>query len=223
MLRAFLCLFYYECLSRFRYLHEWLYPFGFFLVVMMLFPLALTPDPHVLQQYVAGFFWISALLANFLSINHIFAADDEDGHLEQSLLSTLPFTLIIIAKLCSHWLFATAPLILITPIASLFFHLQSDALIPLICALLLGTPIFILIGSLCMALTQGLKQQGALLGIMMFILLIPVLIFGITIVQKAEAHLPILGEFAFFAGITVFAITLLPSVIAHTLRLSIDD
>lgn len=223
MLKTFAWLFYFECLLRIRTAHEWLYPLGFFLSVMLLFPLAFTPDPQVLQQYVTSFIWIAALLASLLSINHVFATDIEDGYLEQSLLSGFSFTMIVFAKLCAQWLFGIVPLIVLSPVAAVFFHLQSNALLPLIIGLLLGTPIFTLIGSLAVALTCGLKQQGVLLGLIMFPLLIPVLIFGINIAREAQENLPMNGPLCFFAGISVLAITVLPFVIASTLRISLDD
>lgn len=223
MLKTFGWIFYFECLSRIRYSHEWLYPLGFFIIVMILFPLAFSPDPQVLQQYVTGFIWIAALLASLLSINHVFAADIEDGYLEQSLLSGFPFTMNVFAKLCAQWLFGAVPLVLLSPLAALFFHLQNNTLLPLVIGLLLGTPIFTLIGSLGVALTYGLRHQGVLLGLIMFPLVIPVLIFGINTVREAQENLSIIGGLCFFGGISVLAITLLPFVIASTLRISLDD
>lgn len=223
MLKTFAVLFYLECLSRLRRSQEWLYPLGFFLIVMILFPLAFTPDPKVLQQYVSGFIWIAALLASMLSINHIFASDLEDGHLEQALLSPLPLTLNILVKLAAQWLLSTMPLILLSPLSALFFHLPPHDLVPLILGLLFGTPIFTLIGSLAAALTYGLRHQGVLLGLIMLPLVIPVLIFGINIVRESEEHLPFLGGIFFLSGISVLAVTILPYIIATTLRISLDD
>ena len=103
------------------------------------------------------------------------------------------------------------------------FHLSLSSIGALCLSLLLGTPILTLVGSMGVALTLGLRQQGVLLGLLMLPLVTPVLIFGVNVVQQAQAHLSILGPVAFLAGLTVLAITLLPVGIAATLRVSLDS
>lgn len=223
MLKAFASLFYFECVSHLRRKHEWLYPLGFFLIVMTLFPLCLTPDTTILRQYVIGFIWLAVLLSSLLSINHVFIADIEDSHLEQALLSHLPLTLIVMAKLSAQWLFGSLPFILLAPLLALFFHAPIEVLPALLFGLFVGTPIITLIGSFAVALTLGLKHQGILLGLIMLPLLIPVLIFGINLAQQAQEHLPLISGCFFLLGLCVLSMTLLPCAIAYTLRISLDD
>lgn len=223
MLRAALFIFYSELILLLRRSHEWLYPIAFFIIVVCMFPLAFTPDPAFLQKYVPGCIWIAALLASLLSIEHVFATDLEDGHLEQILLSDLPLTAYLLAKLCAQWLVTELPLILITPLLAVMFHLSSFTTFALSLSLLLGTPILTLMGGVGVALTLGLRQQGVLLGLMLLPLVTPVLIFGVSIVQQAQAGIDIAGPIAFLAGLTTFAITLIPFTIAATLRISLDD
>lgn len=223
MLKAAGWVFYTELLLLLRRSHEWLYPLGFFIVVMSLFPLAVTSDPILLQKIIPGCIWIAALLASLLSIQPLFSADLEDGNLEQWLLSQTSLTLIIVAKLSAQWLVTELPLILLTPVWGSLFHLSGITLFALSGSLLLGTPILMLIGSLGVALTLGLRQQGVLLSLLILPLVVPVLIFGVITVQQAQVGLPIAGPLAFLAGLNFFTITLLPWAIAATLRISMDD
>jgi heme exporter protein B len=218
MLKSLWLLFYIELILRLRRLQESLYPLGFFLIVITLFPLAFTPDPQFLQQFIPGGIWIAALLASLLSIETIFVADREDGHLEQILLSQLPLTFVLLTKLTAQWVTTQLPLILLVPLLGLLFHLPGMTVFLLSCSLLLGTPILTLIGSMSVALTLGLRQQGVLLGLIMLPLVMPVLIVGVSIVQQAQAGFSVLGPLSFLAGLSVFAITLLPWAIACTLR-----
>ena len=223
MLKLAKLIFYTELILLLRCSHEWLYPLGFFIIIVSIFPFAFTPDAVFLQTYVPGCIWIAALLATLLSIENVFFTDLEEGHLEQLVLNQTPLSLFIFVKLAAHWLVTILPLILLIPLFGYFFHLPFIIILLLGLSLLLGSPILILIGSVGVALTLGLRQQGILLGLIILPLLIPVLIFGVSIVQQSQAGLSIIGPCAFLAGLSLFAITLLPSVIAFTLRLNLDN
>jgi heme exporter protein B len=111
----------------------------------------------------------------------------------------------------------------LTPALGWLFHLSLSAIVSLTLGLLLGTPILTLIGSFGTALTLGLRQQGVMLGLLIFPLVTPVLIFGVNIVQQSQAGISVVGPLAFLAGLCVLVMTLLPMAIAYALRLSVDD
>lgn len=223
MLKVACCIFHAELILLWRRSHEWLYPLAFFLIVISLFPLAFTPDPVFLQKYIPGCIWIAALFASILSIENIFFSDLEEGYLEQLMVSPVPLTISLSAKLCAQWIATQLPLILLTPIVSLFFHLSATTTFAICVSLLFGTPILILLGSLGVALTLGLRQQGVLLGLLILPLATPVLIVGVNVAQQAQATLSIAGPLAFLAGLSVLAITFMPWTIAATLRVSLDN
>lgn len=215
-------IFYSELLLLWRRVHDWIYPLGFFVIVISLFPLAFTPDPLFLEKIIPGGIWIAALLASLLSITNVFAAEVEDGALEQLFFSRVPLTLILLIKFSAHWLFTQLPLILLTPVLGLLFHLSAFTTLSLCLSLLVGTPVLTLVGGFCVALTLGLQQQGALLGMLMLPLVTPVLIFGVNIAEQAQTGFSILGPLCFLAGLSLIAITLLPITIAATLRLGVE-
>lgn len=223
MLATLRSLFYFEWTLLLRRSQEWLYPLGFFAIVITLFPLAFTPDPAFLQKYVPGCIWIAALLASLLSVEHIFAADLEEAYLEQMVLSQIPLSLLLLTKFAAQWLITQLPLILLTPIIGIFFHLPFATVWTLCIGLLLGTPVLMLIGSLGTALTLGLRQQGVLLSLLMLPLVTPILIFGVSLVQQSQAGLPIAGPLSFLAGIFFLSVTLLPLTIAATIKISLDN
>ncbi|VVC76935.1 Heme exporter protein B [Aquicella siphonis] len=223
MLKTVWYVFYTELILSWRRSQEWLYPLGFFAIVISLFPLAFTPDPAFLQKYVPGCIWIAALLASLLSVEYLFFTDSEDGHLEQLLLGPAPLSLIMGAKLGAHWLVTEFPLILLTPLLCIMFHLSLATTLALCLSLLFGTPILTLIGSLGVALSLGLRQQGVLLGLLILPLVTPVLIFGVNIVQQSQSGLSLAGPLAFLAGLSVFTVTLVPWAVAAAVRVSMDD
>lgn len=223
MLKTIKLFFYTELLLLCRRSQEWLYPVGFFVIVISLFPLAFTPDPVFLQKYVSGCIWIAALLASLLSVNHFFMTDLEDGSIEQYALSQTPLLFFVYAKLCAHWVATALPLILLTPLLGVIFNLSFTTITALCLSLMLGTPILTLIGGLCVSLTLGLRQQGVLIGLLILPLVTPVLIFGASIAQQTQAGLSAAGAFSFLAGLFVLTFTVVPWTIAATLRVALDE
>ena len=78
--------------------NDLLNPIMFFLIVVSLFPLGISPDPVELSRVSAGVIWVSALLASMLSLDNLYRADYEDGSLEQLLLSPQPLYFLVLAK-----------------------------------------------------------------------------------------------------------------------------
>lgn len=215
--------FYIELLLLLRRSQTWLYPLCFFGLILCLFPLAFTPDPHFLQTYLPGCLWIAALLASLISVESFFSVESEDGYLEQLLLSDTPLIIIILAKVTAQWLMTQLPLITLAMLFSLLLGLPSFVVAAVCIGLLAGTPAFIMISALAAALTVGFRQQGALLGLLILPLATPVLIFGVNIAQQAQGGFPITAPLAFLAGISLLAMVLMPWAIAGALRIGLDD
>ena len=173
----------------------------FFVVVASLFPLGVGPEPNQLRAMAAGVVWIAALLAAVLSLPRLFAADYADGTLEQMLVSPRPLVIIVLAKAAAHWLLTGLPLALAAPLIGLQYDLPAGALGVLLGSLLIGTPVLSLLGAAGAALTLGVRGGGALLGLLVLPLFVPVLVFGAGAVTASliginpSAHLSLLGAF----------------------------
>ena len=173
----------------------------FFVVVASLFPLGVGPEPNQLRAMAAGVVWIAALLAAVLSLPRLFAADYADGTLEQMLVSPQPLIVIVLAKAAAHWLLTGLPLALAAPVIGMQYDLPAGALGVLLASLLIGTPVLSLLGAAGAALTLGVRGGGALLGLLVLPLFVPVLVFGagavtsILIGISPSAHLSLLGAF----------------------------
>ncbi len=173
----------------------------FFVVVASLFPFGVGPEPNQLRAMGAGVVWIAALLAAVLSLPRLFAADHADGTLEQMLVAPRSLLEIVLAKTAAHWLLTGLPLTLVSPVIGLQYGIPGDALMTLLASLLIGTPVLSLIGAAGAALTLGVRGGGALLGLLVLPLFVPVLIFGAGAVTasligiKPDAYLSLLGAF----------------------------
>lgn len=219
MMLAYLALMKRDLLLAARTRQEILQPLLFFAVTASLFPLALNPDPKLLQAIAPGVLWVSALLALLLSLDKLFNPDYQDGSLQQLLLSTLPLSSIMLIKALVHWLLYGLPLLLIVPLFGMFYQLPHPALMMLIKTLCLGTPTLSLLGTLGAAMTVGLRQTSMLLALLILPLVIPVLIFAASAVAAVQQLIPANAQLAWLAALMILAIVLTPFASAEALRL----
>lgn len=194
----------------------------FFIIVVSLFPLGIGPEADTLRTIAPGVMWVAALLASMLSLGRLFYNDYMDGTLEQMLIAPQPLGLLVMGKIIAHWLLSGVPLVLITPLLGMQYDLPTDALLVLVAALLLGTPILSFLGAIGAALTLGLRGGGALVSLLVLPLYIPVLVFGAGAVDAtvsglgAQAHLALLG-----AGL-LLSMALAPWATAAALRIAFE-
>lgn len=192
----------------------------FFVVVTILFPFGIGPEKNLLRTIAPGIVWVAALLSSILSLERMFALDYADGTLEQTLLSSEPLSVIVIAKVIAHWLVAGLPLVLLAPVLVLPFDLDVEATQRLALSLLLGTPILSLFGAIGAALTLGTRSGSVLLALLILPLNIPVLIFGAGSVSAEIAGQTSSAQLLLLAGILAGAIALTPWVTSAALRIS---
>ncbi|MEC7816480.1 MAG: heme exporter protein CcmB [Pseudomonadota bacterium] len=220
---AMLAVFIRDLRVAFRQRQDLLNPLLFFVIVVTLFPLGVSPEVAFLQQAGAGILWVAALLAVLLSLDHLFRHDFDDGTLEQLVLQPQPLFLLVLAKTAAHWLLTGLPLVLIAPVLGVMVHQDGNSIAILCLTLLIGTPVLSLIGSIGAALTLGLRSAGVLLSLLIIPLYIPVLIFGTGTVAAAAEGAPVGGYLALMGAFLVLALTLAPFASAAALRISLSN
>ncbi|MBK5931330.1 heme exporter protein CcmB [Halochromatium salexigens] len=195
----------------------------FFIIVVSLFPLGVGSEREQLRMLGPGVVWVAALLASMLALERLFAADYEDGTLEQLLLTGQPLAVLVLAKVVAHWLLTGLPLVLIAPLVAMQYHLSANAVWVMMAALAIGTPVLSLIGAIGAALTLGLRGGGILLSLLILPLYVPVLVYGAGAVAVSaidiadtEPYLYLLS--AFLLGASLLA----PLAAAAALRISLE-
>jgi heme exporter protein B len=194
----------------------------FYLLAVLLFPFGVGPEPNILARIAAGVLWVTALLAALLSLERLFAAEQEDGSLDQLALLPLPLGLVVLAKVLAHWLLAGLPLTLLAPVLAVALGMDPAAYPVLVAALALGTPSLSLIGALGAALALGARRAGALLALLVLPLYIPVLIFGTAAVDAALAGFAVGPHLAILGALLLAALPLCPWATAAALRQAIE-
>lgn len=200
---------------------EALLPVVFFVVAASLFPLGVGPEPQTLKQIAPGVVWVCALLAAMLSLGTLYSSDYADGSLEQMLLSPHSGVLLAGGKAFAHWVLTGLPLIIATPILGLLFGMNPAAIATLTVSLLLGTPVFSVLGSVGSALTLGLRSGGVLILLLVLPLCIPVLIFGTGAVSAVDSGLSAQGHLSLMGALLLLTILGGPPAAAAALRISV--
>lgn len=156
----------------------WLLPLVFFLLVATLFPFAIGPDPAILGRVGGGALWTAALLAALLPIDRLIAPDRDAGVLDQYAVRGISEEVVAVAKISAHWVGFGPPLMLAALPASALLGMDADSLIRLEMGLALGSLGLAALAVTVAALVAGLPGGGALAGLLMLPLAVPILIFG---------------------------------------------
>jgi len=220
MLKAFYHLLARDLRLAFRSRHELANPLIFFVLVVTLFPLAVSPSAEVLRVMAPGVIWVSALLSVLLSLDRLFKQDYEDGSLDQLMLSPNPLVILVLAKVCAHWLLTGLPLVLVAPLLAMFMYVPDEAIGVLMLSLLLGTPVLSLVGAIGVSLTVAVNRGGVLLSLIILPLYIPVLIFGANAVDVASDGMSVRGQMLFLGAVLALALSLAPLATAVALRIT---
>lgn len=199
-----------------------LLPLVFFLIVVSLFPLAMSPRPATLALIAPGVIWVDAMLAIFLGLESLFRQDYEEGVLEQWILSPSSLELRVFLKVLSYWTVTSLPLIAMSPLLSLWLSYPTHALAVLIVGLLLGTVALSFLGALGAALTVSLRQSGMLVAILLLPVATPILIFGAHSALLAARHENPRPALYLLATLFFLTVGLVPKAISTALKVSYE-
>jgi heme exporter protein B len=206
----------------FRRWSELAHPLIFFIVVVTLFPLALSPTASQLRDVGVGVLWVAALLSSLLALDGLFRGDAEDGTLEQILLSPAPLTITVLAKLTAHALVTLLPLICLVPLSAYSFNIPLGVLPTLALALLLAAPTLSVLVALGAALTVSLRRGGSIVGLLVLPLTAPLLIFGTRATDLSINGEPTAAPLLLMAALAVLAVSLGPLAIAAAVRVGLE-
>lgn len=188
-------------------------PVLFFALVAALFPFAVGPDAKLLARIAAGILWVAALLAALLPVETLIAPDFADGTLDQVVSRGIALELVAAARLAAHWLGFALPLVAALPVAGVLLGLPLGQLGRLALGLLVGTPGLAGLALVAASLTAGLRGGGALAGLIVLPLALPVLIFGaglaspgaLTLLAASSLALTAIAPFAAAAALRLNA------------------
>jgi heme exporter protein B len=194
----------------------------FFVLIVILFPLGVGPEPVILTRISAGIIWVSALLSAMLSMDRLFQSDYEDGSLDLLILTSHPLEFLVLAKIIAHWLTTGLPLIVVSPFLALLLNMDAAGYCVLLAALALGTPTLSLVGAIGAALILGARRSGVLLSLLILPLFIPTLIFGVSAVDSALTNLSSTPQLLILGSLLMVGCVFCPWASAASLRQAVE-
>lgn len=221
-MNAFNAVFVRDLRVAFRRWSELAYPLIFFIIVVALFPLALSPTTEQLREVGTGVLWVAALLSSLLALDGLFRSDADDGSLEQLLLSPVSMTVTVLAKIVAHALVTLLPLICLVPLTALSYNMPLSSLPTLAVALLLAAPTLSVFVALGAALTVSLRRGGSIVGLLVLPLTGPLLIFGTRATDLSINGEPPTAPLLFLAALAVLAMSLGPFAIAAAVKVGLE-
>ncbi|MCX7117099.1 MAG: heme exporter protein CcmB [Legionellales bacterium] len=195
----------------------------FFLMIVVFFPLTMSPDVQLLQKIAPGLVWIAMLLALFLSSERLFQQDYDEGVIEQWLVSGYPISVRVFAKVFIHWVFTLLPMLIFCPFLAVLFSLNTHETLILAASLVLGTPAILFLCALAAAFATGLQQRGTLMALILFPLTLPIMIFGSGTLHSVIEGLPVSGHLALLTAMSMVVSTLMPFAVAGVIRVGLVD
>lgn len=195
-----------------------LLPLVFFLLVATLFPFATGPDAPLLARTGGGALWMAALLAALLPIDRLVEPDRASGVLDQLAVRGFSEESIALAKLAGHWISFGPPLMLACLPAAALMKLPQAVLFRLELGLLAGTPGLAALSLIVATLTSGLRTTGALAGLLMLPLAVPLLIFGAGMVAPGSDS----GGLKLLAAVSLLLVAIAPFAAGAAIRAARD-
>lgn len=193
-----------------------LLPVAFFLLVAILFPFTVGPDAALLARVGGGVLWAAALLAALIPVERLVAPDLASGVIDQLLVRGQSAAAIALAKLVAHWLSFAPPILLAALPAAALLDLPRETLIRVEIGLLIGTPGLAALALAVGALTATLRGAGALAGLLILPLAIPLLIFGAGSLDGGTGALKLL------AAVSLLLVAGSPFVAGAAIRAGLD-
>jgi heme exporter protein B len=165
---------------------------GFTILVGILFNYAIDPTVVEPQAIASGLIWMTIVFGGMLGLGRTFQLEEEEGAFQGILLSPIPRDALYLGKVVANFILLTAVTLLVFGVFALFFGLEFGGH-PLALAgvVLLGVLGFVAMGTLFSAISARTSMGDTLLPILVFPLLIPIVIYGVTATSRLFQGLPV--------------------------------
>ena len=209
--------------QRLKQPSQLLHPIGFAVLVALLFGFAVGPQPEKLTLVAPAALFIALLLANFLSMELLFASDFEDGTLDALVASGRELVPILYGKALAFWLAQGLSLLLALPLLMILLKLPialAPTLIFTFVMVSLGLSFLGLIGS---ALTVRLRAGAMLLMLLILPQAVPLLIFGLGAINARQIGESTAAPLLYLSAVTLALFVLAPLAAKGVLSQAIGD
>lgn len=162
------------------------------------------------QDIAAGLIWMTLVFGGLLGIGRTFYLEAQDGAFQGVLTSPAPKDAVFLGKTAANFVLLYLVALLVVGVFTLFFGLSlGDHPGMLALALALGCLGFVALGTLFSAVSSGTHMGETLLPILVFPLLVPMVIYGVSATGRLLAGRPVAevaGNLRMLAAFAVVAV-----------------
>jgi heme exporter protein B len=158
----------------------------FAFVLLVLFSFALSVEPDLMRKMAPGLFWLAVFFTSILTLERSFQREVDDGQWEGLLMAGTDPKALYLGKMLSNLALVIVVQLVLLPLMAILFDLSLS--LSLVGILLLGSLGISTLGTCYAGLTVSLKGGEALLPILLFPMLIPVLISSVEVTRLILAH-----------------------------------
>ncbi len=149
----------------------------FAVLLLILFNFALSVEPELMQKVASGLFWLAILFSSILTLERSFQRETEDGQWEGLLLMGAAPRALYLGKMLANLTVVILVQFFLLPFMVVLFDLSLP--VSLVWILLLGSVGVAALGTTYAGLTATLRGGEALLPILLFPMLVPLLLAAV--------------------------------------------
>lgn len=165
---------------------------GFAVLVGVLFNYAFDPTLVRTQDIASGLIWMTLVFAGVLGVGRTFQLEAEDGAFQGVLLTPMPRDALYLGKVTANVVLVEAVVLLVLGTFGLFFHLDyGNHPGALLLVLTLGAVGFVALATLFGAVASATSLGETLLPILLFPLLVPMIVYGVSASGRLLAGRPL--------------------------------
>ncbi len=165
---------------------------AFAVLVGILFNYSVDPGIVALRELAGGLIWLTVIFGGLLGLARTFQMEEEEGALQGLMLSPIPRDALFLGKVLANYLLLMAMTLLVVGVFWLFFDLRLAGSFPLLVAVLgVGVLGFVAVGTLFSAVSVRSTMGETLLPILVFPVLVPVVVFGVSATDRVFTGRPL--------------------------------
>jgi heme exporter protein B len=214
---------YFEARFAIKQLTVWLQPVLMMSLFIFLSSLIL-PYTVTSEIYLAGLIiWLNCLCALLITNDGLVRQEWTEGMWEQYSLWIQPLYVICLFKILWLSLFCFMAVLICIGLALMAFNLPFSYFIPMALGFGLALPMISTIGLISSLLMVTSQRGGGLLIMLALPLLVPVMLLGLIILEKAHFGEQYLPECALLLAISLIALLLGPFAASGAIKVSLSS
>ena len=199
---------------------SWLGPILVFWLIMIAYPLTVE---YLQENMIIGFFsilWIAILLSMMLATEDFFIEDFNDGFLEQTIIKSNSFSLLISSKIFTYWLLIGLPISILSFVFSLGSSDNMTLSFLILPLSMISSYIFLHLFVLGNALSLN---KGSVLGALVTMpMALPVLIVLGKSITAIQVEINYMGFVYLLLGCLSIIIVVVPQVVTYIIRAHLE-